>query len=118
MQVEPMKHVLKAPGKMLLKLIYDEPLSNFAFNFNLRRYNVATMKECQAEDSMMSDVDKVNLGTGAVVVLLAAQLWMMRVATTAGLDTLEMDGMEARPLESQRTLLPFSAPSLFPSQLP
>jgi hypothetical protein len=24
---------------MLLKLRYDGPLSNFAFNFNLRRYN-------------------------------------------------------------------------------
>ena len=33
-----MKPVLKAPGTMLLKLIYDEPLSNFAFNFNLRRF--------------------------------------------------------------------------------
>ena len=33
-----MKPVLKAPGTMLLKLRYDEPLSNFAFNFNLRRY--------------------------------------------------------------------------------
>jgi hypothetical protein len=34
-----MKPVLKPPGPMLLKLIYEEPLSNFAFNFNLRRYN-------------------------------------------------------------------------------
>jgi len=33
-----MKPVLKAPGAMLLKLRYDEPLSNLAFNFNLRRY--------------------------------------------------------------------------------
>ena len=37
-QVDPMKHVLKAPGNVLLKLSYDGPLSNFAFNFNLRRY--------------------------------------------------------------------------------
>jgi hypothetical protein len=35
-----MKSVLKAPGTMLLKLGYDEPLSNVAFNFNLRRYTV------------------------------------------------------------------------------
>jgi len=34
-----MKPVLKAPGPMLLKLICDEPLSNFAFNFNLRHYD-------------------------------------------------------------------------------
>jgi len=38
-QVDPMKRVLKAPGTILLKLRYDEPLSNFAFEFNLRRYN-------------------------------------------------------------------------------
>jgi len=37
-QVKPMKPVLKAPGSMLLKLRCDGPLSNFAFNFNLRRY--------------------------------------------------------------------------------
>ena len=35
-----MKPVLKAPGSMLLKLIYDEPLSTYAFKFNLRRYNM------------------------------------------------------------------------------
>jgi hypothetical protein len=31
--------MLKAPGTTRLKLKYDDPLSNFAFNFNLRRYN-------------------------------------------------------------------------------
>ena len=36
-----MKLTLKAPGAKRLKLKYDEPLSNFAFNFNLRRYTVA-----------------------------------------------------------------------------
>jgi len=36
-QVEPMKFMLKAPGTSRLKLKYDEPPSNFAFNFNLRR---------------------------------------------------------------------------------
>ena len=30
---------LKSPGTKRLKLKYDELLSNFAFNFNLRRYN-------------------------------------------------------------------------------
>jgi hypothetical protein len=37
-QVAPIKRALKAPGSKRLKLKCDEPLSNFAFNFNLRRY--------------------------------------------------------------------------------
>ena len=35
-----MKSVLKAPGTKLLRLKCDELLSSFAFNFNMRRYNV------------------------------------------------------------------------------
>jgi len=38
-QVDPIKTTLTAPGTERLKLECDEPLSNFAFNFNLRRYN-------------------------------------------------------------------------------
>ena len=38
MQVDPIKPTVKAPGIKLLKLKYDTPLSNFAFNFNWRRY--------------------------------------------------------------------------------
>jgi len=37
-QVDPIKPTLKAPGTKHLKLKYDEPLSKFAFKFNLRRY--------------------------------------------------------------------------------
>ena len=37
-QVEPMKPTLKVPGTKRLNLKYDELLSSFAFNFNLRRY--------------------------------------------------------------------------------
>jgi len=33
-----MKPTLKAPGTKRLKLKYDVPVSNFAFNFNLHRY--------------------------------------------------------------------------------
>jgi hypothetical protein len=33
-----MKPVMKAPGSVLLKLIYYQPLSTFVFKFNLRRY--------------------------------------------------------------------------------
>ena len=40
-QVEPMKPVLTPPGSMLLKLRHDGPLSNFAFDFNVRRYSTA-----------------------------------------------------------------------------
>ena len=35
-----MKPMLKAPGTKRLKLKYDEPPSNFAFKFNLRRYSM------------------------------------------------------------------------------
>ena len=41
MQVDPIKPTLKAPGTQRLKLIYNNLLSSFAFNFNLRRYNEA-----------------------------------------------------------------------------
>jgi hypothetical protein len=41
-QVEPIKSTLKNPGSKLLKVQYGEPLSKFAFNFNLRRYNSGT----------------------------------------------------------------------------
>ena len=40
-QVDPIKPTLKPPGYMLLKLRYDGPISNFAFNFNWRRYTEA-----------------------------------------------------------------------------
>ena len=38
MQVDPIKLTLKAPGTQHLKVKCDERLSNFAYNFNLRRY--------------------------------------------------------------------------------
>jgi hypothetical protein len=37
-QVDPIKAKLKAPGSKRLKLRCAEPVSNFAFKFNLRRY--------------------------------------------------------------------------------
>jgi hypothetical protein len=40
MQVDPIKPVLKAPGTKHLILQFDEPLSNFAFKFNLHRYTL------------------------------------------------------------------------------
>jgi hypothetical protein len=40
-QVDPMEPTLKAPEAKRLKLKYDELLSNFASNFNLRHYTAA-----------------------------------------------------------------------------
>jgi hypothetical protein len=37
-QIDPIKPTLKAPGTKRLKLQCDELLSDFAFDFNLRRY--------------------------------------------------------------------------------
>ena len=42
MQVDSIKPVLKARKSKRLKLKVDEPLSSFAFNFNLRRYSTGT----------------------------------------------------------------------------
>jgi hypothetical protein len=42
-QVDPIKSTLKAPITNPLTLKYDEPLSTFAFKFNLRRYNLALL---------------------------------------------------------------------------
>ena len=42
-QVGPIKPTLKAPRTERLKLKYDDPLSKFAFKFNLRRYIVGEM---------------------------------------------------------------------------
>jgi len=47
-QLEPIKPVLTAHGPMLLKLRYDQPLSNLAFNFNLRRYTM----DCTSDTAM------------------------------------------------------------------
>jgi hypothetical protein len=46
-----MKPVLKATGAKRLKLKYDEPLSNYASNFNLRRYVAATVDWRRRSDS-------------------------------------------------------------------
>jgi hypothetical protein len=44
-----MRPVLKAPGTILIKLRYNGLLSKFAFNFNLRRYNMALGCACGSE---------------------------------------------------------------------
>jgi hypothetical protein len=57
--------------------------------------HVATMKECQMEDSAMADVNKVNVGTAVALLFIAVNAWASRVAQTAGIDALEMDGVDA-----------------------
>ena len=47
MQVDPIKPKLKPPGTKRLKLKNDEPLSNFALKFNLRRYSKANDDEVE-----------------------------------------------------------------------
>ena len=39
-QADPIKPTWKAPGTERLKLNYDQLVSNFAFKFNVRRYNL------------------------------------------------------------------------------
>ena len=43
MQIDPIKPTLKPCETKRLKLKHDELLSNFAFECNLRRYNLAVM---------------------------------------------------------------------------
>jgi len=44
-QVAPIKPTLKAPGSKRVKVKHDEPVSKFAFKFNLRRYTMADVKQ-------------------------------------------------------------------------
>jgi hypothetical protein len=71
-QVDPIKSTLNAPGTKRSELIYDGPLSNFAFNFNLRRYIVAYMNVLVRTNAV---VMKYQLaGSNRPIVPLWAQL--------------------------------------------
>ena len=65
MQVDPMKLTLIAPEAMRLKLKYDEPLSNFAFNFNSRRYK-KELDEQAAKDALKDQADAAAAAGGVV----------------------------------------------------
>ena len=54
-QVDPIKPMLKAPGAKRLKLKYDIPFSEFAFKFNLRRYNLEDEIEYDPADDEDSE---------------------------------------------------------------
>ena len=55
-QVDPIKPTLEAPGTKHLKLLFDEPPSNFAFKINYCRY----MTEQQLFGVSGSDYDWVG----------------------------------------------------------
>ena len=61
-QVEPIKSNMKAPGAQRLKLKYDNPISSFAFNFNLRRYSVGCLR--RQKYTTMGGVSKWVWGRG------------------------------------------------------
>ena len=50
MQVDPIKPKLQPSRTKRLKLKYDEPLSNVAFKFSLRRYNLAAVIDARASE--------------------------------------------------------------------
>jgi hypothetical protein len=54
-QADRIKPTLKAPGTKRLKLPHDEPLSSFAFEFNLRRFNLVERLK-----SMMKETVRVQ----------------------------------------------------------
>ena len=84
MQVDPIKPTLKAPGSKRSKLKSDELLSSFAFNFNLRRYNMVFASEEDAEERelFLTEQDEERPldeleggGAGAEVGPLAGKAW-------------------------------------------
>ena len=54
-QVDPIKHMLKAPRINPLKLKYDTQVSSFALKLDLRRYSVATEMDVGAFWKLMTD---------------------------------------------------------------
>jgi len=53
---------MKPPGTKRLKLEYDGPPSNFAFKFNLRRYNVVVRDETRpiSDPGRAVQVDRIK----------------------------------------------------------
>jgi hypothetical protein len=64
LQVDPINSTLKPPGTKHLKLKCDEPLSNFAFKFNLRRHILAILAEDRGEIGRLTFADPPD-GFGA-----------------------------------------------------
>jgi hypothetical protein len=69
-QVDPIKPVLKAPGAERFKLKCDELLTNFAFKFNLRRFNAvgaALGAGSEAAARAYTEAARLALARGAAV---------------------------------------------------
>ena len=66
MQIDPVKPTLKAPGTLRLKHKHVKLLSNFAFEFNLRRYSVVYngTKSPMYPHTTAYDVDAAISGRG------------------------------------------------------
>jgi len=63
-QVDPIKPKLKPPRTKRLRLKYDEVPSNFAFKFNLRRYNTGPGQAPGVVVMGICDGDELVGGTG------------------------------------------------------
>ena len=73
MQVDPIKPTLKAPGTKRLKRKCDDPLLNFIFNFNLRRYiTFVNARGVGLGSKVQNALTVAKLGLMAAVVLGAA----------------------------------------------
>jgi len=64
-QVDLSKPTLKAPGTKPLKLKCGESLSNFAFNFNLRRYITETGAGVAARAAERAEAHRVSVAAAA-----------------------------------------------------
>jgi hypothetical protein len=74
-QVDPIKPTLESTGCKRLKLKCDEPLSNFAFNFSLRRYTKGE-KRGLADTNLVGSWMRVQAG------------WLLRTNTPPTLSIL------------------------------
>jgi hypothetical protein len=83
-----MTPVLKAPGTKRLKLLYDGPPSNFAFNFNLCRYSLGELLSGETATSpvviTLRDLynQTASSGDGASAALIAS--YSSNVTLSAG----------------------------------
>ena len=109
-QADPIKPVLKAPGSLLLKLRCDGPLSNVAFNFNLRRCT----KEGEADPGLRSGFSFANAAAGggggraSPVPRLSFQRSPLAVAAV---------GLPLKPMSRTRLALAVAAVGLSPKPL-
>jgi len=76
-QVDPIKPRFKAPGSKRFTLRYDEPLSNVAFKFNLRRHNEGRAMSFLYMDEVYENFrkDKKTLKVGVTRVIRCTAFW-------------------------------------------